>query len=322
MRRVSPALIPLLLAGCPGKDPECVIILKSVYPESGSTNGYYRAAIDFELSNPDPAAVITTDIPGAQSTSSDGKHILWTPSEPLDPNTAYSACLSWCGGDTCTDFTTSSAGLPLDDRDALVGNSYIFDLHSGRVPIPAGLGDVLIDNLEAVILLGVTSVGTSSVDLIGAVSDLDLAPDVVQDYCAPTIGFAGADFSDEPYVSFGNPAFTLTAAGETIDVFDAELTGTFAPDGSAIEGMTFHGTIDTRPLAPLVDDGDGSEGAICDLAENFNTSCVTCPSDGQNFCLEIEADHITAALADLNVVPICEANAPACDPGPPEDTCD
>lgn len=319
MRRVILTVAVLGLTACPPEAEKCVILVKSVYPADGATDGYYKAAIDFELSNPDPTAVITTDIPGTQSTNADGKHILWTPDAPLTPGQSYSASLAYCAGEASTSFTVSDAGNPITDPAGLVGQTYLFDLHSGRVPVPAGLGDVLIDNLAALILLGVESVSDTTMGVIGAVSILG---ETGQDYCSPTIPFADADFSGAPDIAFAVDQTTLVAAGTEVDVFEVALTGTFRPDGSAIEGMTFSGMIDTRPLAPLVDSGDGTENAICELAENFNAACVACPSDGQVFCLEIQADHITAALdPGTTVVEICEANAPDCNPGPPADTC-
>ncbi len=320
MRRLGILALTLSATSCDGKAPEeCVIITKSVYPADGAADAYYKAPIDFELSNPDPFAVITTDIPGEQTTNEDGKHIIWTPSAPLTPGQTYSASLEYCAGEIATTFTVSDAGSPITDPDALVDQTYLFDLHSGRVPVPAGLGDVLIDNLSALILMGVQSVSGSSMDILGAVSILGESG---QDYCSPTIPFSGADFSASPDVSFGVASTTLIAAGVGVDVSDIVITGTFRPDGSAIEGMTFHGTIDTRPLAPLVDSGDGTEDAICLLAANFSAACVACPSDGGVFCLEIEADHIVAEVdPGTVVVEICEANAADCNPGPPADTC-
>ena len=322
MRRVLlvPLTLTLGLTGCPGEEEEaCVIIVKSTYPADGATDAYYRAPIDFELSNPDPFAVITTDIPGTQSTGPDGKHIIFKPDAPLTPGATYTASMAYCAGDVSTTFTVSDAGTPIPDPSILVDQTYLFDLHSGRVPVPAGLGDVLIDNLSALILMGVRGVDGANMDILGAVSILGESG---QDYCAPTIPFDNADYAGAPDVAFGVASTTLVAAGVGVDVTDISITGTFRPDGSAIEGMTFAGTIDTRPLAPLVDTGDGTENAICELAENFSAACVACPSDGGVFCLEIEADHITALAAPgVTVVEICEANAADCEPGPPADTC-
>lgn len=323
MRRAMWSLAATALLGCPGTDKDdtatCVIIVKSVYPADGSTDGYYRAAIDFELSNPDPTAVITTDIPGTQGTSEDGKHILWTPDAPLAPETSYSATLDFCGGSESTTFTTSVAGNALTDAEALVGNLYQMDLRTAHVTAPPGLGEVLLEQLSAILLLGVDGPVGSTLPMTGAASKEN---ETTQDYCNLTVPLDDVDFSGSPDLSVRNDQFTLYAVGTAIDVFDLAIDGTFLPDGSAMAGVSFSGTIDTRPLAPYVDDGDGSEAAICELAVNFNTSCVVCPSDGQEFCLELAADRITAPLdAAATLVEVCEADVAGCEDGP-VDTCE
>jgi len=312
----------LVLGGCPGDDKDsatCVIIVKSVYPEDGATDAYYRGVIEFELSNPDPTAVITTDIPGSQGTSEDGKSILWNLDAPLTPGSSYSASLEFCGGGASTSFTTSAAGQPLTDPDGLVGRLYQMDLRTAHVTAPPGLGEVLLEQLSAILLLGVDGPVGATLPMTGAAS---VENQTTQDYCNLTVPLDDVDFSGSPDLSVRNDQFTLYAVGTAIDVFDLAIDGTFLPDGSAMEGVSFSGTIDTRPLAPYVDDGDGSEAAICELAVNFNTSCVACPSDGQEFCLQLAADRIHApADPSATMVEVCEADTAGCEDGP-VDTCD
>lgn len=85
--RLAPLFL-LLLGGCPtaqtGKpdehdpydddddgeiDPPCEVFVEETVPASDSTDAYYRADIEFHLSDPDPTATIVTTIPGTQVTS-------------------------------------------------------------------------------------------------------------------------------------------------------------------------------------------------------------------------------------------------------------
>jgi len=319
--------LPLFLAAC-GTDkdgsatddsstqPSCEVEIDSTVPASGAVDAYYRAPIEFSLSDADPTATITTDIPGSQTTSADGKTVIWTPTDALAPSTAYTVTLDYCGGNADLAFTTSALGTAIPDTSSLVGATYTIDLATARIVEPAGIGSVLTSQLQQSILVGVESVDASNIQMIGAIA---AAGTTTQDYCTPTIPFPSADFTTAPFFTIGPRTTSLSVAGYNVEIQDLEITGTFAADGSYFGGGTLSGTIDTRPLAPLLDDS-GNEGAICDLAVNFGAACEACPSDGGMFCLTLVADQITAdAVSGGPLVEVDGSDCTGCETGPPAD---
>jgi hypothetical protein len=317
-------LLPFALFACDGgKDaanddtsdsqPSCEIEIDSTVPASGAVDAYYRAPIEFTLSDADPTATITTDIPGSQVTSEDGKTIKWVPTDPLAPSTSYTVTLDYCHGSADLAFTTSALGTPIPDSSSLVGMTYTIDLANARIVEPAGIGSVLTSQLQQNILVGVQSVDASSIQMIGAIATDGTT---TQNYCDPTIPFPAADFSAAPYFTVGPQTTTLSVAGYNVEIQDLEITGTFAADGSYFGGGTLSGTIDTRPLAPLLDDS-GNEGAICDLAVNFGAQCQACPSDGEPYCLTLVADQITATSVSGTLSEVDGQDCTGCESGPP-----
>jgi hypothetical protein len=162
--------------------------------------------------------------------------------------------------------------------------------------------------------MGVVSDEGTELQMIGAVAVKGASS---QDYCDPTIDFPAADFSERPFFSIGPQDTVFSIAGYEIPIQALNITGTFAPDGSYIGGATLSGTIDTRPLAPLIDDS-GDEGAICTLAKNFGAACEPCPSDGKSFCLTMVIDQIFADSVDGVLVPVAGNDCPECESGAPD----
>jgi hypothetical protein len=292
-----------------GTETESCTITVTTTPAPNSDEAYYRGNIEFRLSAPDETATITTDIPGTKIVSADGKTISWDPTDALAPNTAYSATLNYCGGDVELNFTTSALGTAVADAASLEGNVYGLALADARIVEPAGVGAVLSTVLTQVILVGVDSVGTDSIAMIGAVAK-DRA--TTQDFCNPSIPFPAADFAN-PYFELPQQDLTLNVMDQSITIQALEITGTFADDGSAFGGGTLRGNIDTRPFAALVNPENPTDSAVCDFAAGLLIECEPC-ADGQPYCLTIVADQITAektggpALVPLNE----ECDATAC----------
>lgn len=300
--RLSPLILAFALVGCAGetatKDAgtgadECKVTIKTTTPTADATNAYYRGTIEFELTDADPSATITTDIPGAQSVRGD-KTIVWTPSAPLAPLTAYSATLSYCGGDATINFTTSDLGTSIADAQTLLGRTYNLALGDARIVEPAGIGSLLGQYLTVDILTGVAEVSDTNLTIIGSLGVADSDPPI-QDFCNPTIPFPEADFTDAPYflISGAGTDTHIQVAGYDVVIQDLIISGTFAPDGSYYGGGVLEGTIDTRAFDKLVSD-DAEEGAVCGLAPSFGVECQACPGGAGDFCLSILADSIIA----------------------------
>lgn len=294
----------------------CTTTVKSTMPADGSTTANYRADIYFELSAADTTATITTDIPGTQQASSDGKTIYWVLSGPLDSSTSYTVTLDYCGGSVPITFTTSEVG-PAVDAGTVQDKTYALDLAHAHIAEPPGIGSVLSTYLTQQVLIGVQSLSGSDLQMIGALGIEGSSP-ASQDYCSPSIPFPSADFSANPYFQIGPQDTEFSVAGYDIAIESLNITGSFAPDGSYIDAATLSGTIDTRPLAGLVDDS-GNEGAICELAVNFGAECEACPSDGQPYCLTLVADGINADSVPGALVEVAGSNCTGCESGPPAD---
>ncbi len=319
-------LLSLLITACTGEDKagetgdtagtdSCDVTIKSTLPAANAVDANYRAAIEFNLSAADPTAMASSSVAGTTTLVDDGETVIYTPNAPLEPSTAYTVTLDYCGGTADLMFTTSSDGTPLTDVQVLVDRTYALDLAGARILEPAGVGTVLTSYLTQDILVGVKTVDATSIQMIGAIGVEGSSPPE-QNYCDPSIPFPSADFSAQPYFQIGPQTTTLAVAGYEIEIGNLEITGTFAADASYFAGGTLSGTIDTRPLAPLLgEDGeDSDEGAICDLAVSFGATCTACPADGEPFCLTLVADQIVAEeVAGETLVIVTDSDCPDCE---------
>jgi len=314
------ALAPLAaLVACSGDDKAdtatdtaanaCTITIDRTIPASGATDAYYRSPIEFKLSDADPAATVTASVAGATTFSEDGETVIFTPAEGLAPSTEYTFTLEYCGGSAPLTFRTSELGGAVDN-ESLVGKAFSLDLANARIVEPAGIGAVLSSYLTQDILVGITAVGGGEIQMIGAIGAEGAEPPA-QNYCDPTIPFPAADFSAAPFFSIGPADTTLAVAGFDITIGDLNITGTIAPDGSYFGGGTLSGVIDTRPLAPLIE--EGNPNAICSLATSFGVSCEPCV-DGEAFCLGLVADQIIATgISTGPVVQVAGSDCTGCD---------
>ncbi|MDP2314474.1 MAG: Ig-like domain-containing protein [Pseudomonadota bacterium] len=318
--------LPLLLTACAGGDEKtddtgevvagCEIEIESTIPTAGALDADWRAAIEFKLSDADPTATVSSSISGTTTLVDDGETVIFTPNEPLAPSTAYTVTLNYCRGASDLNFSTSSDGTPLTDTGILVGRTYALDLAGARILEPAGVGTVLTSYLTQDILVGVSAVSSTDITMIGAIGKEKVSPPE-QDYCDPSIPFPIANFSEQPYFQIGPQTTTLAVAGYSIEIGDLEITGTFAADGSYFAGGTLSGVIDTRPLAPLLDDS-GDPAAICNLAVSFGAVCEACPADGEPYCLSLVADQIQALQVEgQTLVEVTGNDCEGCESGPP-----
>jgi hypothetical protein len=320
-------LLPFLLTACPADkaddtagtdtDPEgCDVEIDETIPTSGAIDADYRASVEFHLSDPDPTATATSSVAGTSWRNADNDIVYFTPDAALAPSTPYTVSLTYCAGTADLAFSTSSLGTSISDPEGtLKDKTFELLLGDARIVEPDGIGSVLSSYLTQAILVGVVSVDTD-IQMMGAIGKEDVSP-AAQDYCDPTIPFPSADFSQQPFFQIGPETTTLAVAGYEITIEDLAISGTFAADGSYFGGGELSGTIDTRPLAPLLDDS-GDEGAICELAVSFGAACENCPSDGQPFCLTLVADQIQAdVVSGVVLAEVIGNDCEGCESGPP-----
>ncbi len=284
------------LQGADGPDifvPTCDIIVQETVPSVGAANAYYRAPIEFHLTQPDMGAVIVTDIPGVQSFRDEGRVVVWTPSDALEPSTNYSVGLEYCGGRPSLDFATSAFGTPVEiPIEDFVGRTYAVDLTGGRFLAGQGLADLAATMFTKQMLLHVVAIDDDAVDLRIALSQPGGSDDLQQDMCVRTLDLPPASLKFAPYMSFTAQDVAFGSYHSDINLLDVELTGAIAPDGSAVGGATFAATVNAEDIATAFEIADVE--TLCEFAENLGLPCGACPDDSANTCVTVEADHILA----------------------------
>lgn len=320
---------PLFLAACSttdsgakdsedGTTPACETTIKGTYPADGAMDAYYRTTIEFELSEADTTAVVTAPFAGTQSTSEDGKTVIFTPTDALSASTSYDVTLDYCGGTATISFTTSALGGPVE-ASSLLGRTYLLDLSSATITEPPNVGDILKNYLTVGILTGVTEASQTSLTMLGALENGDTTGND-QDYCTPTIPFPAADFSGNPYFEIAGDSVVISVSDYDVELRNLKIGGTFAADGSYYGGATLEGTVDTRAFDSLA---GGETGAVCDLVSSFGVECEACAGDGEPYCLSIKARDIVAnEVGGLEVVQIDGSDCAGCTAGVPADTSD
>ncbi|MBN1334522.1 MAG: hypothetical protein JXB39_01020 [Deltaproteobacteria bacterium] len=290
----------------------CGVTVDKTIPENGSTDAYYRASVEFWLSDPDPEGDPTVtlsgpsgDVTGATWISDDGEIVRFQPSTPLDPSTEYASKLQYCSGDAIIGFQTSALGTPLSVD--LVDRTFHLDLTTARFVEPATFGALLGMYLNVDILVGVLAADPGhTLDVIGAVTVSDSDPPV-QNFCMPTIAFPQADFSEAPWFRVGPVDTPVAVVGGSVTIHGLDVQGTFASDGSTFGGGVLAGMIDARDLVGVFGEIETPED-FCALSETFEAPCEACDYDGGDgsiYCLSLVADQIVAPqLPGVTIEPV------------------
>jgi hypothetical protein len=296
MHRTLP-LLALAVFGCngdkdatddTGTETGCEVEIRETFPAADSPDFYNRGLVQFVLNKADDTAVASVDgVAGTSSLNDRNDIVTFTPDAPLAASTSYKATLDYCTGTASISFTTSELGASLDSDDVIQGAVYSLDLASGRVVIPEGVGAVLQEYLEFELLLSPTEFTDSTINVRAGLAD---ATDPThQSWCDPTIPFPEGTL-DGSYFQIGPQSTTIAVADYEVTIDDLLISGTFAPDGSYFGGAVFAGVVDTRPLVPLLFEGDDDPNAICSFLTGFGVSCVNCNDDPTTpYCLQIRA---------------------------------
>ncbi len=300
MRR-SLWLLAGLSGGCdPGEvdgptdgDGTCGVIVQQAFPEDGASDVFYQTDVHFLLSSFDETAVISiteanTGEPISGTTTINGGLVTWSGDVDLEANTSYDSTLTFVCGEDTRSWTTSSAGEPVADPFDLIGNVYSIDLQEGHWVEPYNVGVLLGEVLKDVeILVSPTDIDTM-ITMRGALGD----GNGEQDLCAPSIPFPPAEF-ENPSFTLQTERLELPLADSTAGIDNLELSGSFTPDGEAIEGVMLAGSVDTRALVPLIQ-GE-SDDAFCQLLNAaLGVPCEECADQTGAFCVTILVDNLTA----------------------------
>ena len=280
---------------------ECKATLVSFTPDDGATDVSLAPDISFTLSEADDTAKITTDIPGSQTVLDDGVTVVWTLDGALDSKQSYSVDFSWCGGTQSLSFTTQEGFA-----DKVENKAYALELQKASIDQPPGVGGLLGNQLPEYILMQVMQADGATITFMGAMADPNSnTPE--QDVCMETIPFPTADFSAQPDFAVGPQDTTISVSGVTVTLFAMELTGTFSADGSSIQDGTLAGSVDAREVADSV---GYDAGTICQLLSAFGAACAACPTDGQAYCIALEASKLEGDL--VSGLSLVEVTNPTC----------
>ena len=329
MQRFLGVVCVLALSSCGGGDSDSdaaqCLTTATVFPEDGETRAYYRTTVDVTFAPELPAGSVIelTGTAGAVqgATETIGNRLVFTPAAPLAPGGTYTTTVKFdCEGDakeSSYSWTVSDVGASTD-LTKLTNNAYALALGQARYIEPPGVGALIGQFLTFDLLLGVENVdaGANKITMLGALG-VEGQPGV-QEPCQPTIPFPPADIAQNPYFELGPQKFSIVAEGREIVIDNLYLSGSFAPDGSYIDGAVLAGTIDTRPFKDLVDDNpDAPDSAVCDLAASLNVQCSDCPDNSGKFCISLLADSIQAEKLTKSVERIddpCTLERCAADP--------
>jgi hypothetical protein len=238
-----------------------------------------------------------TDIEGEQYTSEDGKTILFVPSQALEPVTEYEVGLDYCRGMPTISFTTSELGSEIASFDTIEGNTYIFHLDAARYTTGGEVAQALLAIFNKEVLIQILEIADTSIAMRGAVGE-SLNGEVEQDICYRTLDLEelGVDSAD----------FYYEDAELVMDFYHTELSflnllmsGTFAPDGSWIGGVSLFANIDVRGLSQTL--GLGTADDICAFARELESPCEPCSTDNEDYCITIAAEKISATSLNIDL---------------------
>ncbi len=318
MHRTLP-LIALAFLGCngdkdatddTGTDLGCEVEIRETFPAADSPDHYNRGLIEFHLNKADETAVASLEgVAGTSSLNDRNDIVTFTPDAPLAASSSYTATLEYCTGSASISFSTSDLGADLESNDVINGAVYSLDLASGRVVVPEGVGAVLQEYLEFELLLSPTEITDATINVRAGLAD-ETDP-THQSWCDPTIPFPEGAL-DGSYFQIGPQSTTIAVADYEVTIDDLLISGTFASDGSYFGGAVFAGEVDTRPLVPLLFEGDDDPNAICSFLTGFGVTCVDCNDDPTTpYCLQIRAIDLVGEGVD-GATPLEEVSMEDC----------
>ena len=306
----------------PSTEPAaCDAIARTVSPASaGQANFYYRSDIVFSVTEGASTAQIqVTDgmgNPVAGEVWVDNRVgpdepvlVRFTPDEPLQAATDYTATLDYCAGTPSVDFRTSALGSALEAPGQIEGQTYIMDMSAAKVIQPSGAAQVLLTLLDNDLSLQVDRVAGDTLDITVAPTRTS---DGEQDTCTPTLDFSmPGNFAEAPAFDVGPVDVPFNVAGYTVVLYDAYSSATFAADGTFFAGGLMSGSVDARDVVIALE-GRGvlpseDPATLCELLGNYNVGCTQC-QDGEPLCLELQVANIEGKLSDLVVEPVLDTD--------------
>ncbi len=277
-----------LLSACDGnKIEECTAEFASVTPADGAGPVGASTALVVTLDGTVTEATFTVatdaDEAIAGTTTVSDNTATFTP----DGGWPAGATIEWsvqaCESEASGSFVVGTLDEALDPT-TLEGDTYTVDLTSATWVSPPGAGVLIGQFFQGVFLLGVTDVEGEDLSCLLGVGEETSGDSYQQDPCYPTVTFEDVDFSGNPYISVQAEQMEFEVQTIAVVVHNVSISGGLTAD-TLVDGR-FQGEADLREYSEF--------GIDCAQLEQFlGTPCAPCTSDGEEYCLVVEAVDVT-----------------------------
>jgi hypothetical protein len=311
-------VIPFVTLACTGAstdsgaantgNQDCDTTVDATWPENGAADFYFRDAIEFTLSDPDPSAEVIFSRSGSQSTSDDGLTVIFTPDQPLPPSTEFEAALDYCYGSPTIEFSTSELGEDLENPLAIAGKTYRVDLADARYTENPGVAGFLMGWLNRDLLFHISDIQDGALSLRLALAGEEAEDG--QDLCYRTFDIEGMTLEGPDLVLSADDILFDFYTG-SLQVGDFDLVATLASDLSWLGGAQFSGWLNITDFSAALDLNDDED--ICDIMDNLDSGCEPCPHDSTQSCVTLAGDRLEGVEVGVELVEISEQNSfPGC----------
>jgi len=206
----------------------------------------------------------------------------------------------------------AGCGSDAADSSRWVGKSYRLAIPSDNWVQPRGVGSDIGDFVPQ-FLFGVARATGPNLTVTVGTANAD-----VQDQCNATaeVAVAGANYPMSEIVVPGFPLHivdTNQTPNVVVDTTIHDLTFTnVLPTGAARPDGEVSATIDAAEVYPLFRlVANPSKETVCSALGSAGAPCVTCPHNGQPYCLTIGAAQVEAMPASAPVMTITAASIPS-----------
>lgn len=252
---------------------------RMVLPESpvdGAVDVPIATEIRWAFDSAEQEATLTVHDPAGEAIDGqqgwDGNTLVLRPAKPLQPDTAYTAKVSYSCGELQAGFTTEVIEASTAWEAQLDGGTFVQ---------PAGVGGVMAPLLaDSPLLVAVLAEGVDTLDL-----RLAQGNGLGQEPCAETVEALETDFSMPPEVRVEVDRLQLSALGSPMWVEDAVFTAELDLLYGSLTDVGFSGWVDVSGLDPVL-------GDVCDLLVAFGTECGPCPVTQAGSCVYAEITQI------------------------------
>jgi len=197
------------------------------------------------------------------------------------------------------------------------GSTYLLDINEGNWTIPRGIG-AEIDDFVPSFLIRVDSDEPDTFEVTMGTS----LTDGVQDTCNQTSSLYAT--ANPPGMAIGPTEFPIhiqhVEQPIAVDgmIYDLTISNVLPHEGEEGEEGVLVGTMDFRELYPLITaiiEVDPDKVCAAFLSSYPNNPCAPCPTDGEPYCMTVQAEYLDAVPNDGVIEPV-NAVDPSCTPMP------